>query len=73
MREGGKRSIWTSKEKAGEDEGHRDNGEPEGACSWVPSASGPQPLPHRLLINSLIVSAFAELADEVDADRLGCM
>lgn len=28
-------------------------------------------LPTRLLINSLIVSAFAELADEVDADRWG--
>lgn len=26
---------------------------------------------HRLLINSLIVSTFAELADEVVADRLG--
>lgn len=29
------------------------------------------PFSTRLLINSLIVSAFAELADEVDADRLG--
>lgn len=28
-------------------------------------------LPTRPIINSLIVSAFAELADEVDADRLG--
>lgn len=28
---------------------------------------------HCLLINSLIVATFAELADEVIADRLGCV
>jgi hypothetical protein len=32
---------------------------------------GPQPLPCCLLINFLIASAFAELAKEVDVDRLG--